>query len=60
MKRLFRICLGILGLYLLACAAIGITVAEMALHPHRRTLTPADEAKAPLWAQDDGAIFDYR
>lgn len=57
MKRFLRICLGILGLYLLACAVIGITVAEMALHPHRRDLTAADEANAPAWAADDGAAI---
>lgn len=57
MKQFLRICLGILGLYLIVCIVIGLIVAEIALHPRRRALTAADEVKAPAWAKDDGAIL---
>ena len=57
MKRSLRILLRVLGLYLIACVAIGITVAEIALHPHRRALTDAEQAQAPAWAKDDGATL---
>jgi uncharacterized protein len=34
-----------------------VTVAETALHPHRRALTDAEQAQAPAWAKDDGATL---
>jgi len=45
MKPYLRILLVLLGLYLVACIAIGVTVAEIALHPHRRALTDAEQAR---------------
>lgn len=57
MKRFLRIFLAILGLYLTGCIVIGVIVAEIALHPHRRALSAADEANAPAWARDDGAAI---
>lgn len=57
MKRVLRICLAILGLYLIGCLVLGVIMAEIALHPRRRALTPADQAEAPAWAKDDGAAI---
>ncbi|HET8826992.1 MAG TPA: hypothetical protein VFM77_17745, partial [Terriglobales bacterium] len=57
MKRFLRICLAILGLYLISCLVIGTIVAEIAVHPHRRALTAADQTNAPAWAADDGAVI---
>jgi len=57
MKKFLRICLAILGLYLIFCVAIGVIVAEIALHPHRRPLSEAEDAEAPAWAKEDGALL---
>lgn len=57
MKQYLRILLVLLGLYLAACVAIGVTVAEIALHPHHRALTDAEQVYAPAWATDDGATL---
>ena len=57
MKQYLRILLVLLGLYLAACVAIGVTVAEIALHPHHRALTDAEQVYAHAWATDDGATL---
>lgn len=55
MKRIVRILLAILGLYLIACAVLGVVVAEVALHPPRHAITAPEEAGASAWAENDGA-----
>lgn len=52
-SRLFGIVVGVLALYLVSCSAIGIVVAEKALHPNRSALSATDETEGRAWARDN-------
>lgn len=47
----------ILGIYVSLCLAVGVYVAEGAIHPVRRQLTAADEAREILRARDEDATL---
>src|SRR5580700_9985556 len=47
----------ILGIYVSLCLVVGVYVAEGAIHPVRRQLTAADEAREILRARDEDATM---
>lgn len=57
LRKALRLCLWIVAVYLLFCLVAGIFLAEFALHPSRHPVSAGDEAHAPEWASEDGALL---
>jgi pimeloyl-ACP methyl ester carboxylesterase len=57
MPRFIRLVFFLLLLYAILCAVIGVFVAEGALHPQRRAITPKSEASVRQIALDKQSEF---